>query len=91
MSVLQVFREIGEATQFIGSVGETTSGIEFSYDEAYVEDATAAAVSSSLPLAGGGLAPAFFEGLLPEGARRGGCTLPLCISIQAIGFPFLVV
>ena len=71
MSVLQVFREVDGTAQLIGFIKEAAGEAGFFYDETYAEDSAAVAVSSSLPLAGGGLAPAFFEGLLPEGARRG--------------------
>ncbi|HIY82696.1 HipA domain-containing protein [Rubneribacter sp.] len=71
---LHVFRDFAGKLEAVGTLSASPSASLFQYDETYLRSATATSISLSLPLQAEPFsdraAPAFFEGLLPEGSLR---------------------
>ena len=71
---LYVFREINGVYERIGILRTTEKGTSFAYEDDFANSASAQSISLSLPLREQPYfdadAPAFFEGLLPEGILR---------------------
>lgn len=72
---LQVFREYRGAFELVGAFAEDKDGLNrFSYDESYIAQRDAVALSASLPLRHEPYTPneysGFFSGMIPEGPVR---------------------
>lgn len=74
VEILYVFREFNGVYERIGTLRTTNKGTSFTYDSAFARSDSARSISLSLPLREEPYldadAPAFFEGLLPEGILR---------------------
>lgn len=73
-SLLEVHREINGSFQKVGSLLGDSSGIRFSYDDAYIQRPGAASISTTFPIDRKEFSAVetrmFFDGLLPEGPLR---------------------
>lgn len=71
---ISVFREINGVYQRVGMARVREDGFTFEYDDEYLNDQNARAISRNLPLANevfsGRATKEFFDGLLPEGSLR---------------------
>lgn len=71
---IDVHREIEGIYQLVGQLDFNEGSLRFAYDETYLEDSSARALSPSLPLKkevfGAKTTRAYFDGLLPEGEPR---------------------
>lgn len=74
MPKLNVFREINNSIEKVGSLETVNYDIIFTYSPEYLSSENAAALSPILPLQSGSFSTnvtaVFFEGLLPEGSMR---------------------
>ena len=67
--------DVYKADRLAGQLRRDGDDVEFSYDDRYLADRDAPAVATTLPKvatpvrSSAGAVPAFFAGLLPEGAR----------------------